>query len=109
MDQTLSSERPEIPDGYVSAILTSLEGRPGATAEFLEGLDKHLHRVSMDISGDATGKLLRYLTHWGIDVILTQRPAWREQVEESEAAVQDGKLGEPVGAEELRRQLLQHS
>lgn len=95
----------ELPPNFVSMVLGLLEHDDVARAEFLDGLDKCMHRLSIEPTQANTDELLRFTRRWAMSVLFEHVPERRAALEEAERRIAAGDLGDPVPTEDLRTAL----
>lgn len=104
-EDQVTGPREPIPPDAVKVVLDGLEGEPDARAEFVEGLGKHLHFISVDptpATAEAAGKFMR---GWILSVMVASDPRWREQVAEHDRKIAAGDVGPSATTDDIRNAL----
>lgn len=89
----------------ITAVLACLTEGSRERDEFVAGLDKVVRQVDVDPGPAASTALSKYVREWAISLLARKQATWRAQIEESEAAIARGDLGQPMSAEGLRAAL----
>jgi len=98
--------REKLSDNVMSTIVDALSDQPAARQEFLDGLGKKLHFLSLDPGPKARQDLISFVRDWAVDIFLSADDAWNRQIDESEIRIETGDLGEAIDGSEMSRKLL---
>ena len=97
-----SSPREVIPDDGIKLVLDALRDDPVGAAEFVEGLSKHFHHLTVDPTPPVVEAAARFVRGWMLSCLVANDPSWRAQVEEHDRRLAAGDVSPGVDSETLR-------
>lgn len=94
--------REAIPSNVVKVVLDGLQDDDAARDDFIEGLGKHLHFMSMDPTPAVVEAAMHWLRGWLFSVFLARDESWTTQAAEHDRRVAAGESSPGVTSAELR-------